>query len=390
MDNLIYIKVSFCMNVMVSPSKIFHYLPHWRDTMKNTGAFKFSLATLALGISMAAGAAGVDYLPRITQDMVAPPALPEHTQVATSEAKVVEVELIIEEKQEEIAPGVDAWVMTFGGTVPGPMIVAHEGDYVEVTLKNPATNQFMHNIDFHAATGALGGAELSHVNPGEEVTFRFKATKAGVFVYHCAPGGSMIPWHVVSGMNGAIMVLPREGLKDETGEPVTYDRAYYIGEQDFYVPRNGNGGFKSYPNLAAGMMDTMNTMRTLTPSHVVFNGAVGALTGPNAMTAEVGEKVLFVHSQANRDSRPHLIGGHGDLVWAGGSFNDRPMTDQETWFVPGGAAVAALYEFQQPGLHAYVNHNLIEAIEFGAAAHVQVEGEWNDDLMTLVNPIGKM
>lgn len=52
------------------------------------------------------------------------------------------------------------------------------------------------------------------------------------------------------------------------------------------------------------------------------------------------------------DSRPHLIGGHGDLVWAGGSFDDRPMTDRETGFVPGGAAMAALYEFQQPGLHA--------------------------------------
>ena len=59
----------------------------------------------------------------------------------------------------------------------------------------------------------------------------------------------------------------------------------------------------------------------LIPTHVVFNGAVGALTGDNALKAKVGEKVLFIHSQANRDSRPHLIGGHGDLVWQGGSFS---------------------------------------------------------------------
>ena len=44
---------------------------------------------------------------------------------------------------------------------------------------------------------ALGGAELTLVNPGEQVVLRFKATRAGVFVYHCAPGGDMIPWHVV-------------------------------------------------------------------------------------------------------------------------------------------------------------------------------------------------
>ena len=354
--------------------------------MKTPRPFKASLAALALGVALAAQVAGAEALPREKQVLVPPPAVPAHLQVAATEAKVVEVELVIEEKQREIAPGVNAWVMTFGGTVPGPMIVAHEGDYVEVTLKNPSSNQFVHNIDFHAATGGMGGGELTMVSPGQSVTMRFKATKAGVFVYHCAPGGSMIPWHVVSGMNGAIMVLPRDGLKDENGEPVQYDRAYYIGEQDLYVPSDASGRYKSYPNLAASMADTMKQMRTLKPSHIVFNGAKGALTGPNALEARVGEKVLFIHSQANRDSRPHLIGGHGDLVWAGGSFNDQPMTDQETWFVPGGAAVAALYEFQQPGLHAYVNHNLIEAIEFGAAAHIQVEGEWNDDLMTVVTP----
>ena len=104
------------------------------------------------------------------------------------------------------------------------------------------------------------------------------------------------------------------------------------------------------------------------------------------MRAKVGEKVLFLHSQANRDSRPHLIGGHADLVWKGGSFSDKPATNYETWFVGGSRAVTALYEFRQPGLYAYVNHNLIEAIMFGAAAHVVVEGEWNHDLMTQVKP----
>ena len=40
------------------------------------------------------------------------------------------------------------------------------------------------------------------------------------------------------------------------------------------------------------------------------------------------------------------------------------------------------YEFRQPGVYAYVNHNLIEAVMLGATAHVMVEGEWNNDLMT--------
>ena len=79
---------------------------------------------------------------------------------------------------------------------------------------------------------------------------------------------------------------------------------------------------------------------------------------------------------------------YGDLVWTGGSFSDEPVTNRETWFIPGGSAVAMLYEFKQPGLYVYLNHNLIEAIMLGAAAHVNVEGEWNDNLMEQVNEPG--
>ena len=129
-------------------------------------------------------------------------------------------------------------------------------------------------------------------------------------------------------------------------------------------------------------------MRTLTPTHVVFNGAVGALTGSNALKAAVGERVFIVHSQANRDTRPHLIGGHGNYVWPTGKFRTPPDVDQETWFIPGGTAGAAYYTFEQPGIYAYVNHNLIEAFELGAAAHFTVTGDWNNDLMTSVVPPG--
>ena len=327
-----------------------------------------------------------DGLERVSRALVAPPLLPVHDQVAVGDPKVVQVRLEVEEKLMEIAPdGTKIWAMTFNGSVPAPIIVVHQYDYVELTLVNPASNSLQHNIDLHAATGALGGGELTLVNPGQEVTFRFHATKAGVFTYHCAPGGIMIPLHVVSGMNGAIMVLPRDGLSDAEGQQVSYDKAYFIGEQDYYIPKDEEGAYKEYATPAEGFGDMLSVMQTLTPTHVVFNGSVGALTGDSALTANVGDNVLFIHSQANRDSRPHLIGGHGELVWNGGSFADPPATDLETWFVPGGSAVAAMYEFKQPGLYVYLNHNLIEAIMLGAAAHVRVEGEWNNNLMEQVS-----
>jgi nitrite reductase (NO-forming) len=184
------------------------------------------------------------------------------------------------------------------------------------------------------------------------------------------------------------MVLPRDGLKDASGKRLRYDRIYYVGESDFYIPRDEAGKFKTYDSAGDAYADTEQAMRGLIPSHVVFNGKVGALTGKNAMSAHVGETVLIVHSQANRDTRPHMIGGHGDYVWETGKFSNPPETDLETWFVRGGSAAAALYTFRQPGVYAYVNHNLIEAALLGATAHFNVEGKWNDDLMMQIQAPG--
>ena len=108
------------------------------------------------------------------------------------------------------------------------------------------------------------------------------------------------------------------------------------------------------------------------------------MTGKNALVAKVGENVLFLHSQADRDSRIHIVGGHGDYVWETGKFSNPPQTNGETWLVRGGSATAVLYRFLQSGIYPYVNHNMIEALEFGAFAHVKVEGAWNNDLMTQV------
>ncbi|MEX3313948.1 copper-containing nitrite reductase [Sulfitobacter sp. PS-8MA] len=323
-------------------------------------------------------------LKRIKHKLLRPPMVHPHEQTAPAEPRVVEFELQIVEKEVEVDDGAYLQAMTFDGSIPGPLMVVHEGDYVELTLYNSPENLMQHNIDFHSATGALGGGSLTLVNPGEKTVLRFKATRPGTFVYHCAPGGPMIPWHVVSGMAGAIMVLPRDGLRDPEGKPVRYDRVFYIGENDFYIPRDAAGAFKRFADVGESYPDTLEVMNKLIPSHVVFNGKVGALTGDNALTAKQGEKILFVHSQANRDSRPHLIGGHGDLVWERGKFNNPPARDLETWFIAGGSAGAALYEFLQPGVYAYVNHNLIEAVNLGATAHIVVDGDWDNDLMEQV------
>src|SRR5215475_2593120 len=207
------------------------------------------------------------FLPRQRIQLVDPPYVHPHEQATNQGPKVMEIRLVVEEKQMVIdEAGTKLMAMTFNGTIPAPAIVVHEGDYVEVTLVNPATNSMPHNIDFHAATGGLGGGDLTLISPGEQAVLRWKATRPGAFVYHCIPGGSMIPWHIMAGMSGLLMVLPRDGLKDGAGRPLHYDRIYYIGEQDFYVPRDKNGKFKTYATHADAFADTMDLMHGLVPT----------------------------------------------------------------------------------------------------------------------------
>lgn len=330
--------------------------------------------------------ADIEALEVVTPKLLPAPLVQEHSLEAPAKPRLVKYTMTIQEKEIEVEPGVFMWAFTFDGHVPGPMMVVHEGDYVELTLKNAADNKLVHNIDFHASTGALGGGELTNVAPGQEVVLRWKAIKPGVFIYHCAPGGAMIPWHVVHGMNGAITVLPKEGLKDKDGNPLKYDRAYYIGEQDYYIPKNEKGEFIRFDNAAASYADDKRAMDTLIPSHIVFGETKGQLLGDNAMTSKVGETVMLYHSQANRQSYPHLIGGHGEYVWERGNLADAPVHDLETWVIAAGSAGAAMYTFKQPGTYVYLSHNLIEALNFGAISQIRVDGKWDNDLMEQVVP----
>jgi nitrite reductase (NO-forming) len=192
----------------------------------------------------------------------------------------------------------------------------------------------------------------------------------------------MVPYHVVTGGNGALLVLPREGLRDGYGEPIRYDRAFYFGEQDYYIPLNEDGTSPRFGNFAEQMGPMLEVMKGLVPTHIAFNGSYGALTEDIRLEAEVGETILMLHSQANNPSYPHLIGGHGDWVWPYGKFNNRPDEGLESWDVVAGGTAAAVYTFKQDGLYAYLNHNLIKAFLYDAKAFIHVTGGWDDELMT--------
>jgi nitrite reductase (NO-forming) len=116
----------------------------------------FTRREALIGAAMAAAAAAIPLFPAMAQptdvsalphqkvSLVAPPFVHEHEQVATSGPKVVEFAMTIEEKPIVIDDeGTTLRGMTFNGSIPGPMMVVHEGDYLVIAPIAPPPSACM-------------------------------------------------------------------------------------------------------------------------------------------------------------------------------------------------------------------------------------------------------
>jgi nitrite reductase (NO-forming) len=273
-------------------------------------------------------------------------------------AKKLIVDLEIQEREGEMTNGVKYVYWTFGGTVPGSFIRTRVGDEVEFHLKNHPDNKLPHNIDLHAVNGPGGGAESSFVAPGHEKVFSFKVLNPGLYVYHCAT--APVGMHIANGMYGLILVEPEGGLP-----PV--DKEYYIMQGDFYTEgKYGDRGLQAFDMQKA--IDEK-------ADYVVFNGHVGAMTGDNAITAKVGEKVrLFVgNGGPNLVSSFHVIGEIFDKVYVEGG--DLVNDNVQTTLIPAGGAAIVEFRVDVPGTFILVDHSIFRAFNKGALAMLKVEGE---------------
>lgn len=267
------------------------------------------------------------------------------------------VELEVQEKVMNLAPGVTYTFWTFGGHVPGKFIRVEQGDSVELHLKNNAGNKLPHAIDLHAVTGPGGGAMSTFVAPGQESQFTFKALNPGLFVYHCAT--PPVGMHVANGMYGLILVEPPGGLP-------RVDREYYVMQGDFYtVGAHGAQGLQAFDEEKA--IDEK-------PSYVVFNGMEGSLVDDRALTARVGETVrLFVgNGGPNLISSFHVIGEIFDRVYAEGG--SRIQENVQTTVIPPGGATIVEFKVEVPGTYLLVDHALFRAFNKGALGQLKVVG----------------
>jgi nitrite reductase (NO-forming) len=290
-----------------------------------------------------------------------PTDLPLPITRRTSATMRVDLETV--EREGQLADGTTFKYWTFNGKVPGPMIRVRIGDTVEVHLKNAPGNDMMHNVDFHAVAGMHGGGHATEAAPGEEKGFTFKATKAGLYVYHCAT--PMVAQHISSGMYGMILVEPEEGLDK-------VDHEFYVMQGEIYTEE----AFGTKGEATFSPDKLMNER----PEYFVFNGAVNTLSlqGNHKMHAKVGEtvRIFFGVGGPNYTSSFHVIGTIFDNAYATGSLMTAPVQDVQTISVPPGGATITEMTMQEPGDFVLVDHALVRE-ERGLGGIIHVDGPAN-------------
>jgi nitrite reductase (NO-forming) len=299
---------------------------------------------------------------RLPQPTVAPP-------VGQRAPQTIRVALEAREVEGLLTEGIGYTYWTFGGTVPGPMIRVRQGDTVELALTNAADSKVAHSIDLQAVQGPGGGTDVTLVAPGQSKTFTFQALTAGVFVYQS--GSDPLPQQVASGMYGLIVVEPPEGLP-------RVDREFYAMQGELYLEGDRDAhGQRAYSADKALAAD---------PDYVVFNGAIDALTGANALRANTGETVRLFFGVAgpHHGSRLHISGEIFDRV----ALEGMPLGDQSRWMtnVPGasipvgGTAIAEL-RAEVPGRYRLTDSGLGHA-QKGAIGELIIEGPENPAVFT--------
>jgi nitrite reductase (NO-forming) len=203
----------------------------------------------------------------------------------------------------QVAKDVYQEVWTFNGTVPGPTLRVHVGDTVDVALINPKAAKLGHSVDFHASQVAWND-EMATINPGEKKVYKFTATHAGFFMYHC--GTSPALHHIGNGMYGGIIVEPKGGLPK-----VDHEFAFVQGE--YYTGPQGQPG--DLTKMAAG---------AAAPDYVVFNGTANQYLD-HPIEVGVGDRIRtwVLNAGPSVDSSFHVVGTIFDTVMKEGVTLER-------------------------------------------------------------------
>jgi manganese oxidase len=230
-----------------------------------------------------------------------------------------------------------------GPKVPGPTIYANEGDTVEVTLVNdvdPTANSLLlngegHTIHLHGLDTPTehDGVPETHaaglVRQGGSYTYRFVASHAGTYFYHCHQNNVE---HQQMGMYGPIIVRAANAAKTAyTGGPA-FDREYTLLMAE--LDRGGHDATRR----SFREDGTPYNWLSYAPTYYFLGDRAYADSQSILRTidANAGERVLV--RVVNAGYAAHLFHSHGApfqiVATDGRPWKDGPTTDM-VWLGPG-------------------------------------------------------
>ena len=230
-----------------------------------------------------------------------------------------------------------AW--TFGGTVPGPVLVVNEGDEVQVAITNKSSAA--HSIDYHAAMTPPNKNYIA-IAPQTTHKFNWKANYPGCFMYHC--GTPYVLHHMAMGMYGATIVKPKSGLRPA-------DREFVLVQSEFYI---------TDPVEGITQTDLKKALSGI-PDYVTFNGYVEQYK-ENPLTAKTGELVRMwvMNAGPSHFSAFHVIGTIFEAAYQDGNLANKMVGMQTVNVYPGGGIMVEL-RIPEAGNYPFVSHSFADA-----------------------------
>ncbi|MBL4625072.1 MAG: multicopper oxidase domain-containing protein [Flavobacteriales bacterium] len=118
--------------------------------------------------------------------------------------------------------------------VPGPTIIANEGDSVHIDVWNVSQGAphtiHLHGLDVDQQNDGVPhlSFDIPHMDHG---FYHFKAPHAGTYLYHCHVASTI---HVQAGMYGLIIIKPTDGSNTtwNNGYYYHHDFSYFLSEID--------------------------------------------------------------------------------------------------------------------------------------------------------------
>jgi manganese oxidase len=277
-------------------------------------------------------------------------------------------QMVAEEVDTEIAPGLKVRCWGYNGRVHGPVLEAVEGDAVRIYVTNrlPApTTTHWHGILLPNGMDGVGGLTQKAIQPGETFKYEFTLRQSGTGMYHSHHDEMT---QIALGLTGLFVIHPRRPRR-------RVDRDFAILLHEWRIDP---GAKRPNPN-------EMTDFNVLTMNARAFPG-----TAP--LVVRTGQRVrVRIGNLSPMDHHPIHLHGHQFRVTEtdGGAIAESAQWPETTVLVPVGSTRTIEFVADAPGdwaMHCHMTHHVMNQMGHGTPNLIGVKPGSLDEHVRKVVP----